>query len=99
MRGESATTIEDRVVQAVAEALGVPPHAVVAAPTLFDLPGFDSVTVVAILSRLEDELGTEIPPDAIVPEAFESLGALTRLFQVSTAFQADTAFQANGGQA
>lgn len=79
--------IEDRVVQAVAKALGVPPDAIVAAPTLFDLPGFDSLTVVAILSRLEDEFGTEVPPDAIVPEAFESLGALTALFR------------ANGGQA
>lgn len=86
MSSQSAVTIEGRVVEAVADALGVPPPAITAAPTLFDLPGFDSLTVVAILSRLEDELGTEIPPDAIVPEAFESLGALIALFR------------ANGGQ-
>ena len=87
MSGESATMIEDRVLRAVAAALGVPPDAIVAAPTLFDLPGFDSLAVVTILSRLEDEFGAEVPPDAIVPEAFESLGALTALFRV------------NGGQA
>ncbi len=81
MSGEPATMIEGLVVHVVADALGVQPQEIVTAPTLFDVPGFDSLTVLTILSRLEAELGAEIPPDAIVPEAFESLPALIALFQ------------------
>ena len=83
MNSEPITTIGDRVTRAIAEIAGVPARAVAAAPTLLDLPGFDSLTVVAILDRLEAELGTEIPAEAIVPEAFESLDTLTALFQAS----------------
>lgn len=65
--------------QAVGEVLGVAPDVVVRAGSLFDLPGFDSLAVVAVLERLESDLGIEVPPEQIVPEAFESVEALTSL--------------------
>lgn len=81
MSGRPSTLIGERVVQAVTEVLGVSPQVLGDAQTLFDVPGFDSLSVVAILDCLEAELGVEIPPEAIVPEAFESLGSLIALFQ------------------
>ncbi|WP_328611223.1 acyl carrier protein [Amycolatopsis sp. NBC_00345] len=63
------------------EVLGVSPETAREAPSLFDLPGFDSVAVVAVLERLEDELGVEVPPELIVPEAFESVAALTEILR------------------
>jgi acyl carrier protein len=77
--------LADRVAAAVGEVLGVPDSAPRAAPTLFDLPGFDSLAVVAVLDRLETELDVEVPADLIVPEAFESLDSLTDLLAAATA--------------
>jgi acyl carrier protein len=62
-----------------AEVLGVSPETARDAPSLFDLPGFDSIAVVAVLERLEDELGMEVPAQLIVPETFESVAALTKI--------------------
>lgn len=71
--------LADRAAQAVAGVLGTPPAAPRSARSLFDLPGFDSIAVVAVLERLETELGVEVPADLIVPEAFDSLDSLTDL--------------------
>lgn len=68
-----------RVTSAVADVLAAPPEAVAGAESLFDLDGFDSITVVAVLERLEGELHIEVDPDDIVPEAFDNLDALTGL--------------------
>jgi acyl carrier protein len=73
------STLGERAARAVSEVLGVAPDVVVRAGSLFDLPGFDSLAVVAVLERLESDLGVEVPPEQIVPEAFESVDALTSL--------------------
>jgi len=65
--------------QAVSAVLGHPADVVVGVGSLFDLPGFDSLAVVAVLERLESDLGIEVPAEQIVPEAFESVDALTSL--------------------
>ena len=68
-----------RALHAVSAVLGIPPGTVTAAASLFDLPGFDSFAVVAVLERLESELDCEVPPERIVPEAFESIDSLAGL--------------------
>lgn len=65
------------VVTAIASSTGATPAAVESAASLFDLPGFDSIAVVAVLEWLEDQLGLEVPAEWIVPETFRSVGALT----------------------
>jgi acyl carrier protein len=72
-----------RVVAVIAGVLGCDPAAIQAATALYELPGFDSVALVTILGRLEDELGAEIPAEWIVPEAFTSIGALTGLLDAA----------------
>lgn len=67
------------VLDHLASVLGLPPGAPAAAGSLFDLPGFDSIAIVDVLDRLETALGVEVPPELIVPEAFESLDSLTAL--------------------
>jgi acyl carrier protein len=74
-----------RVVDAVAAVLGVPVGTVSAAESLFDLPGFDSIAVVAVLERLESELGVEVPAERIVPDAFASISTLTELISQDAA--------------
>ena len=71
--------LRERVAFAVGAVLAVPPDQAASAGSLFDLPGFDSLAVVAVLDRLESGLGVEVPPELIVPEAFESVDALTSL--------------------
>ncbi|MEU3721294.1 phosphopantetheine-binding protein [Streptomyces sp. NPDC031705] len=74
------SALEGEVVALVAEHLGLSEEQVRRAPSLFDLPGFDSLAVVAVLEGLEERTGHEIPPERIVPEAFESIGSVTALF-------------------
>ncbi|WNV85128.1 acyl carrier protein [Umezawaea sp. Da 62-37] len=81
----SREELTGRVAAAVGAVLGVPDSATRTTPTLFDLPGFDSLAVVAVLDRLESELDVEVPADLIVPEAFESLESLTDLLAAATA--------------
>ncbi|HEX6871190.1 MAG TPA: AMP-binding protein, partial [Micromonosporaceae bacterium] len=66
---------------AVAAVLRTTTEAVRAARSLFDLPGFDSVAIVAVLDRLEEELGVQIPAELIVPETFETLGSLAAVLR------------------
>jgi acyl carrier protein len=68
-----------QVTETVAEVLLTPPAEVAAATSLFDLEGFDSLMVVAVLERLESGLGVEVDPDEIVPEAFDTVDALTEV--------------------
>jgi acyl carrier protein len=77
--------LRERAAEAASHVLGLPRPAVEAATTLFELPGFDSLAIVAILDRLENGLRVEVEPELIVPEAFESLDTLARLFGGRTA--------------
>jgi acyl carrier protein len=88
--------LRQRAVLAVATVLGISPMVVTSAGSLFDLPGFDSLAVVAVLDRIEADLGTEVPPEAIVPEAFESIGALAAL--LSQALASAPAAARSGGR-
>jgi acyl carrier protein len=71
------------IVAVIADVLGCNPERVRAATALYELPGFDSLAVVTILTRLEDALGAEIPAEWIVPEAFASVGALAGLLEAA----------------
>jgi acyl carrier protein len=73
----------DTLARTVADVLGVPATDVLSADSLFDLPGFDSIAIVSVLERLEDDLGVEVPAEEIVPEAFESLTALRSLLDAA----------------
>ena len=70
----------DRAAEALAEILRLPLEEVGSGVSPLDLPGFDSIAAVELLERLETELDVEVPPELIVPEAFESLDALAELF-------------------
>ena len=71
--------LRDLVVDTVAGTLRIDARSVTATPTLFDLAGFDSLAIVAILDRLEDDLRVEVPPERILPEAFASIDSLCEL--------------------
>jgi len=71
--------VRNRAAEALAEILRLPVEEVGGGSPL-DLPGFDSVVAMELLERLETELDVEVPPELIVPEAFESLDALAELF-------------------
>ncbi|GAA0467642.1 hypothetical protein Ade02nite_88420 [Paractinoplanes deccanensis] len=45
--------------------------------TLLDQTGFDSLAIVAVIDRVETDLGLEMDPDLLVPETFTDLGTLT----------------------
>ena len=72
--------VRDRAAETLAELLRLPVDAVDAGGSPLDLPGFDSVVAVELLERLETELEVEVPPELVVPEAFESLDSLAELF-------------------
>lgn len=76
--------LPDLVTDAVADVLNLPAGTVSAAPSLFDLPGFDSLAIVAVLDRLETRLAVEVPADRILPEAFGSVDALCDLLAGAT---------------
>ena len=72
--------VRDRAAEALAEILRLPLEEVSSGVSPLDLPGFDSIVAVELLERLETSLDVEVPPELIVPEAFESLDALAELF-------------------
>jgi acyl carrier protein len=67
------------VARTVADVLNVDVAEVTAAPSLFDLAGFDSLAIVAVLDRLENERAVEVPAELILPEAFASIDSLGEL--------------------
>ncbi|GAB3887352.1 hypothetical protein GCM10029964_053190 [Kibdelosporangium lantanae] len=76
--------LREHVSEVVATAVGTPVAVVAAVPSLFDLDGFDSLAIVAVLDRLERDLGVEVPPDRILPDAFSSLDTLCDLLSHAT---------------
>jgi len=73
------------VVEAVADATGQESDEVEAVDSLFELPGFDSLAIASVLERLESSLRIEVPPQEIVPEAFETVESLTAVLVRATA--------------
>jgi acyl carrier protein len=71
--------LRELVVDTVADTLRVDTGTVTATPTLFDLAGFDSLAIVAILDRLEGDLRVEVPPERILPQAFTTVDSLCEL--------------------
>lgn len=55
-----------------------PPASVDAGTALLDLPGFDSLAIADVVERIEEETGTEYPPEALVPETFATVTSLAR---------------------
>jgi acyl carrier protein len=74
------SSVRDRAAETLAEILRLPVEEVRTGGSPLDLPGFDSIVAVELLERLETELEVEVPPELIVPEAFESLDSLGALF-------------------
>ncbi|GAA2437761.1 hypothetical protein GCM10010191_60950 [Actinomadura vinacea] len=56
--------------------------ALAACTALFEVPGFDSLALAAVVERLEDELGTVLPDDLIVPESFTTPGDIASVLVV-----------------
>ncbi len=46
-----------------------------------DIPEFDSMSVVAIITALEDEYGCTFEDDEITADVFETIGSLTELVE------------------
>jgi acyl carrier protein len=88
-------SVRGSVLDAVAAILHLSTRDVLAAPTLFDLPGFDSLAIVAVLERLEDEFAVEVPPERILPDAFASIDSLGAL--VTGALEATRTAGPSGG--
>ena len=72
--------LRERAAEVLAEILRLPVEEVTSGASILDLQGFDSIAAVELLERLESELDVEVPPELIVPEAFESLDTLAELF-------------------
>ena len=50
-------------------------------PLLGNIPEFDSMAVVSVITALEDQLGIFVEDDDITGETFETLGNLTDFIQ------------------
>ena len=75
----SRMTVFDEVAQIVAEVLQLGDRVdtlSVSTPLLGSMPEFDSTTVVALITSLEEFYGIVIEDDEICAEVFESLGSL-----------------------
>ncbi|HZG04694.1 MAG TPA: acyl carrier protein [Streptomyces sp.] len=75
----AADGLRTAVVAVVAEVLGTGVEAVLAAPELPALRGFDSFRVVEIVEGLEERLGIEFDPEELLPENLHHLDELCRL--------------------
>jgi acyl carrier protein len=68
--------LREAVIEIIADQLRIPRSRVVAAPSLLDLAGFDSIAIVSVLTELEHRFGVEVPPEFVVPETFTSVDTL-----------------------
>ncbi|MCR6483502.1 phosphopantetheine-binding protein [Amycolatopsis sp. OK19-0408] len=75
----SPDAVRDTVAGIVAAVLGTKVERVLAEPELPRLPGFDSVRLVEVVARLEDQLDVEFDPDDLLPENLHHLDGLCRL--------------------
>ncbi|MEU3625174.1 hypothetical protein BS329_21015 [Amycolatopsis coloradensis] len=75
--------IREVVLTAVGETLAIDPAAVAGAPTLRELPGFDSFRLVDVLERVERELRADLPED-LGADDLGDVDGLVRLFTRAT---------------
>ena len=85
MNAASTDDVRRLVVTAVAASTGTTLQVVEGTASLFDLPGFDSVAVVAVLEWLEAELDLEVPAEVVVPDTFRSVDALAAVVAAARA--------------
>lgn len=74
--------IEQRVLQVLERALELDGRTANFASTTRlhgDLPEFDSMAAVDVITGLEEEFGVLLEDDELTPDAFESVGSVTRL--------------------
>ena len=50
-------------------------------PLMGNFPEFNSMTVVALITSIEDRLGCEVPDDEISGEIFETVGTLAAFIE------------------
>ncbi|OXM49727.1 hypothetical protein [Amycolatopsis alba] len=77
------TAIREVVLSAIGESLAIDPSTVATAPTLRDLPGFDSFRLVDALERVERALSAELPDD-LGADDLGDVDGLVRLFTRAT---------------
>ncbi|WP_435188225.1 phosphopantetheine-binding protein [Streptomyces sp. bgisy126] len=75
----------DTVTRTVAEVLGVDTAALLAAPALTAVPGFNSFQVVEIVEALEERLGIEFAAEDLLPENLHRVEDLRRLVATARA--------------
>ncbi|WNZ06261.1 acyl carrier protein [Streptomyces sp. 11x1] len=72
-----------RVTDTVADVLGTNTATVRAAPSLTEIPGFNSFQVVEIVEALEERLGVEFAAEDLLPENLHRIDDLCRLAQAA----------------
>ncbi len=73
----TAERIEDRIAAIVRETLGAPDAPVTEATTARDIPGWDSVKMVEIILRTEEEFGITLRSREV--DSLRSVGDLVRI--------------------
>ena len=68
------------VLKCVRDELGGASDTLTETTVLYDVAGFDSLRIAALIERLEARLGTELPPESMRPEVFASTVALAEAF-------------------
>ncbi|NXY94249.1 acyl carrier protein [Streptomyces sp. BR123] len=79
------TPLRETVTETVAAVLGIDTAAVLAAPCLTAVPGFNSFQVVEIVEALEERLGIEFAAEELLPENLHRIDDLCRLVQTAQA--------------
>ncbi|MEU6037810.1 acyl carrier protein [Actinomadura sp. NPDC047616] len=69
MTADANTAAVGLVLTVLRSVLGEEP-ALTPGTALFEVPGFDSLALAAVVERLEDELGPVLPDELLVPESF-----------------------------
>ena len=77
--------LRETVTETVADILGIDTAAVLAAPSLTAVPGFNSFQVVEIVEALEERLGIEFAAEDLLPENLHRIDDLCRLVQSAQA--------------
>jgi acyl carrier protein len=77
---DAASDVEAAVFAALRDTLHVDDERLRAAPTLRDLPGFNSFRLVDVIDRVEHDLGVTVPGDALNAGNLRSVGSLCAMF-------------------
>jgi acyl carrier protein len=74
----------DRVRRILGDALQLGPRAAAlkeSSRLLGDIPEFDSMAVVSVITMIEEEFGITVQDDELSADVFETLGSLTRFVE------------------